>query len=298
MSEFRPGVVITTCEGREKNLIEVLKCVDDACRFHPGIIHDVVVIYDGGDPEKTLEAMLDIERRFMVRCFQGIKHKPGLENPRNIGVRALSDHCNAVWFLDSDIIFLPITVAYLKERWEANDLERVIIGPYEWLPEGKREIDQYFYNDFRWTMFNESRWDDLNSYSLEDLSVGLGCFGGNLVWPIAEFKRVGGFWNDLHHGRCEDGELGVRAVAEGVPITIERRARGYHLDHPTNMQQKIERNMRDVPMLDARHPWIQGHGVFVVNKDGKRFDQRCPVCNELINTILFWEHRAQCRSHW
>jgi hypothetical protein len=55
-----------------------------------------------------------------------------------------------------------------------------------------------------------------------------------------------------------------------------------------------ERNARDVPMLNDRHPWVEQHGVYVVERDGKRFDQRCAACGELVNTIEYWAHRATC----
>jgi hypothetical protein len=101
------------------------------------------------------------------------------------------------------------------------------------------------------------------------LNVGLACFSGNLIWPLLDFKRIGGFWNELHHGRCEDGELGLRAVAQGIPISYASLARGWHLDHPTDVAEKMRRNARDVPMLNERHPWVAGHDVFVVEEDGR-----------------------------
>jgi len=106
--------------------------------------------------------------------------------------------------------------------------------------------------------------------------------------------RIGGFWNELHHGRCEDGELGLRAVAMGVAISFQSKARGWHVAHDTNNSLIQKRNDRDVPMINSRHPWVQGNGLFVVDEDGKRFNVRCPNCKESMNTLLWWEHAEKC----
>jgi hypothetical protein len=47
-------------------------------------------------------------------------------------------------------------------------------------------------------------------------------------------------------------------------------------------------------MLNARHPWIQGSDIFMVDRDGKAFDIRCHGCGEQITTIGWWEHAASC----
>jgi hypothetical protein len=110
---------------------------------------------------------------------------------------------------------------------------------------------------------------------------------------VKEFYRVGGFWNELYHGRCEDGELGLRATAMGVPISFAPRARGWHLHHPVNTELIEARNTRDVPMLRVRHPWVEGNDIFVVDEDGKRFDVKCHHCGEVVNTNKWWEHSGE-----
>lgn len=127
-----------------------------------------------------------------------------------------------------------------------------------------------------------------------DISAGLSCFSGNLVWPVDEFIRVGGFWSEIHHGRCEDGELGLRAVSMGVPISFAPRARGWHLWHRINTSLAKARNKRDVPMLNERHPWVEGAQVFLVDRDGAAFDVLCPGCSNMIPTIGWWRHSEEC----
>lgn len=288
MTDFRPGVVIPVGAGRRENLQMVLQCLHKQTRKPEAI----VIIADGPEAALKLSGMTIPAMQVAMA-----KHEPGREQPRNVGVRRLVEQwpqLNAVWFLDSDVIFADDACAALAGAWEAADHERVIMAPYEWLPPGRREIDPVLRNDPRWAMFDERRATDPAGESVGELNVGLGCFSGNLVWPIDEFTRIGGFWNEIHHGRCEDGELGLRAVAQGVPITTCPGARGYHLWHPVNLELAVARNARDVPMLNARHPWVQEGGLVVVEKDGRRFDQRCDRCDQVINTLDYWEHRKDC----
>jgi GT2 family glycosyltransferase len=288
MSNCIPGVVIPVGPGRAENLVMVLDRLQRQT-FEP---EAVVIVFDGPDAAARVEGLTLENAQVAIP-----KHTPGQEQPRNVGVRHLQrfwEKCNAVWFLDTDVIFGATALEQLVRTWEGSDTERVIIGPYDWLPDGVREIEPALRNDPRWAMFNEDRWLDRSYESRGELNVGLACFSGNLMWPIAEFMRIGGFWSEIHHGRCEDGELGLRAVALGVPITCCPTARGYHLAHPVNHAEALRRNERDVPMINARHPWVEGEDVFVVDRDGRRFEQRCDRCGAIVNTLDWWSHRAEC----
>lgn len=294
MSEFAPVIVVPVASGRIDNVRRLCMCIEQQTVFPLG----VVFVEDGpGDYPSTYLPGEHVGYQVYQSAWG--KHQPGMEQPRNIGVRAAMEswpEANAVWFLDSDIIFKPHTLEHYRDRWEAVDHGRIIIGPYDWMQDGETSIEMAYANDPRWEMMNELRWDDLAYESTGQINVGLGCFSGNLVWPIDEFCRMGGFWNELHHGRCEDGELGLRAVQQEVPITIERAARGWHVAHSRNQNWIIAANTRDVPMINERHPWVEGHGLFVVEKDGKRFDQICPDCHCSINTGAFWSHAVTCHS--
>jgi GT2 family glycosyltransferase len=287
MNNFRCGVVIPVGEGRRENLAEVLTCLHHQTRPPEAI----VIVADGPEAAVKLTGMTIPGIQVVIR-----KHEPGAEQPRNVGVRRLAEkwlELNAVWFLDTDVIFANDCLAALAATWEAADWGRIIMAPYEWLEPGQRQIQPATRNDPRWPMLNEPRWA-LGEESIGELNVGLGCFSGNLVWPVEEFTRIGGFWNEIHHGRCEDGCLGLDAVAQGVPITCCPAARGYHLWHPINQERAIRCNERDVPMLNARHPWVQGEGLLVVERDGRRFDQRCAICKRHINTLDYWAHMSTC----
>jgi hypothetical protein len=199
--------------------------------------------------------------------------------------------------------------------------DRILAGRYDWLAEGAvGPLEGIAEVDPRDASFRQ--FSPLQVFK-GDLSAGLACFSGNLVWPVRGFQRVGGFWNEIHHGRCEDGELGLRAVKMGLPISYVGIAVANHHWHPRSAALAMEWNERDVPMLNERHPWVEsrcscGHqktmhmepnhrgvckecsceefeqAIFVVEQDGKRFDARCSVldCDWSGNTAGIWAHEA------
>lgn len=279
---MRTAVVIPLGPGRKENLDMVLQCLARQTVPVAGI-----VVY--GDGIGSLDGGVAWGGPIVTQEREA--HTPGHEQPRNVGAHIAErtfkgiDH---IWFLDSDVIVEPDCHQRFIEAHAAAQENRILVGPYDWLPPGRREPVPELHNDPRWPAFAEGP----QVVHRGELNVGLACFSGNLIWPLLDFKRIGGFWNELHHGRCEDGELGLRAVACGVPISYASLARGWHLDHPTNVAEKMRRNARDVPMLNERHPWVAGHDVFVVEEDGRRFDQRCGICHEVVNTIDWWNHMA------
>lgn len=342
------AVIIPVGGGREENLTQVLSSLVEMT-ITPKIL---VLVCDGEDAwlDEDFSVLLDLN--FRVVCtkygiipaiFNSRKHKPGMEQPRNAGLRVAERvavganiKLTHAWFLDSDCIVSKGALAAFEAANVASGPElkdhRILVGPYDWLAPGYREeppitgrdvephaAAQYFEMlDPRWISFKEHKPEETLR---EDLSAGLACFSGNLVWPISEFKRVGGFWEELFHGRCEDGELGIRAVHMGVPIAFVPTANAFHLWHTRNAEWIEHANSIDVPKLNERHPWMQDRcvcgrtkdehvgvdlvridcsgfrkAIFVVDEDGKRFNARCE-CGWEGNTILLWEHRGECPLH-
>lgn len=291
MSEFKCGIVVPVGPNRGENVALMLKYLAELT-VTPEV---VVLVLDGPEASAAAPPLASFPFRVGVINLR-YQHHPGLEQPRNVGLREMVERMPEIthaWFLDSDIIVTPEALAQYEIAFHIAGEPTIMVGPYDWLDGTVREPMPELRNDPRWVSFDEY---DPTYISRERLNDGLACFGGNLVWPVNEFKRVGGFWNDIHHGRCEDGELGLRAVAEGVPISFVKKARGWHLAHEVNHALAEERNARDVPMLNARHPWVEAGGLVVVERDGKRFDQRCP-CGELVNTGDYWNHAKGCGNH-
>lgn len=316
----RTGVVIPVGENREKNLQRTLEHVAG------GIVQpaEVVLVFDGAPVGPYLDAIAAVHDDLNIKTVDLPKHQPGMSQPRNIGVKELDDRIDYVWFLDTDCA--PERDCLMGFEWamlQAGD--RVLAGYYDWLAEGATSpLDGLAEEDPRRASFEQ--FSPLQVFK-GDLSAGLACFSGNLMWPVRMFKRVGGFWNELHHGRAEDGELGVRAVGMGIPISYCGVAQCHHFWHPRNVALAMEWNERDVPMLDERHPWLQdrcscGHqktmhmtgidpgdhkgackechceefeeAIFIVDRDGKRFDARCsvPGCDWSGNSAEIWRHEA------
>lgn len=292
--------VIPVGSGRLENLEMALRGLRLQSRAPDGL----VVVEDG--PGIDADTLGGCWPRCPALVLWGRdKHEPGMEQPRNAGVRAALEKwpdTTHVHFLDSDVVLTRHALASLEGALTVGNQARIVVAPYEWAPAGVRPdpADEAsmlaaagIQNDPRWEMFRASPPERVYE---GDLSAGLACFSGNLLWPVNEFLRVGGFWAELHHGRCEDGELGLRAVAMGVPISFQSAARGYHLWHPVNVDLALERNRRDVPMLNERHPWVERGAVFMVDRDGKAFDVRCPSCGWSIHTNQWWAHAADCQG--
>lgn len=320
--KMKTAAVIPVGPGREENLTSVLASLAD------GLVvpSRTVLVADGPDAitaefERVIHEFSPLPEIVVHRAE---KHQPGKPQPRNIGVRVVEegggDYTHA-WFLDSDCIVEPQTLMALEwANYQDRPGERILIGRYDWLAQGADGPDEGLeMADPRRASFAAHAPSQTLTH---DLSAGLACFSGNLVWPIARFKHVGGFWNEIHHGRCEDGELGLRAVQMGIPIGFVGNAQAWHLWHTRNQALAEEWNMRDVPMLNERHPWLEqrctcGHNegvhavvdskrvgpckdctceaftksIFVVEEDGRRFNARC-WCGWEGNTAAIWEHEA------
>ena len=180
------------------------------------------------------------------------KHEPGMEQPRNAGVRSLyfeDRECTHVLFADSDIVLDSNALSAYADAIEGVSSSSVMLGPYEWL-DGLTGVHPEVFNDPRWPAFREHDGEVLYG----DLGSAVGSFSGNIVWPVGRFVALGGFRSELFHGRCEDGELGMRAVENGVGVMYVAGARGYHQAHPVDLPMILERNRRDVPLLAEWHP--------------------------------------------
>ncbi len=299
--DFKCGAVVTLGPGRKENVELMLRYLlaTDAIKKPEA----VMLVLDGPDVEPPTPPDLGVPVG-ITRLER--KHEPGLEQPRNVGLRILTQRrpeLNYVWFLDSDILVSPVALAHYELAWvraQMGGLNPILIGPYDWMPDGVREPMPELYDDPRWAMFNES---DLE-ITVSQLRVALGNFGGNLVWPVDEFARIGGFCPQLNHGRCEDGELGLRAASFRVPMMLVKAARGWHVSHPVDYERAVRLNARDVPLLNSFHPWVEGkdersavdmngHQLVVTDQDGARFDYICG-CGAQVNTLEMWNHLSTC----
>ena len=68
-----------------------------------------------------------------------------------------------------------------------------------------------------------------------------------------------------------------------------RDARAWHVAHQIGAGA-LEKNARDVPLLNSWHPWVQEQGLLLTEADGARFDFACPDCNLVMNSADYWNH--------
>lgn len=286
--DFRVGVVIPATQDRLLNLAGVLDALDSQT-VRP---KQIKIVCDGWEPTMEVGDLYYYETQVEnTEVITIPKYEPsqGMDQPRNVGAKALTG-CNYVWFLDSDCLPIETCLEEYKKAWRRHpDIDRILIGPYDWMAEGIHEPQLKLYNDPRWEMFREF---DSSVVKTNDLGMGLGCLSGNLMWPLEQFKQIGGFWNEIHMGRCEDGELGLRAASLGVPMSVVREARAFHMGHEINYELVEQKNSRDVPLLHERHGKVEETGLKVVNEDGKRLNYVCEDCGEEFNTLMYWEHKC------
>lgn len=286
------GVVIPTAETRLNNLVEVVKSL---ARQKNGAPDAIVVVCDGFDSDKAEQYLLENLDAWPVNVYflENEKHVAGTNTmqPKNAGAKFFEENfpeINYYWFVDSDIIMSEDALWEYKKA-EDHEPNRICIGPYEWLPAGIRHAQETLYNDPRWEMFREFTYKHT---SVGELNFALANFGGNVVYPKDAFIKVGGFWNELSAGRVEDGEMGLRCASYGIPMCVVSKARGWHLDHPTNHEWKLRTNAVEVPKINERFPEVESQGIVMVDEDGKRFDFICEHCGEQLNTWYLWSHRC------
>ena len=108
---MQTGVVIPVGAGRLKNLLATLESIEN--QTVP--VTAIVIIIDGDAPDIKNGLSLRLGSKIPFGILETPKHEPGMEQPRNIGVRLLDDmgaadermKCTHAWFVDSDVILTP-----------------------------------------------------------------------------------------------------------------------------------------------------------------------------------------------
>lgn len=294
------GVVIPAGPGRRENVELALEHLAAQSGLGEDVL-DVLVACDGAEAWEDCGSVVAPSPTLNLNVVGMAKHTPGHEPPRNYGLRmlvTLKPTVEFVWFLDSDVIVEPWALNAFREALDDRDPDGVLCGPYDWGEPGLRELvprgdPRIAIADYRWAMFDEHRPSEKLCYHL---GAALANFSGNLVWPVKEFIRTGGFHLNLSAGRVDDGEYGVRAAVNGVATSFVAQARGMHVWHPINMDWVLATNSREVPLLNSWHPYIQELGVIPVKQDGMRLNMVCQECGEEINTLEIWDHITKHRG--
>jgi len=172
-----------------------------------------------------------------------IEHKvPNLASiNRNEGVKhSRGDH---IVFIDSDVVLCKEALSYYAEGWK-NYSERVIIGPYHWLPPmivEEKDIDEWtgfingelprapMYGDHMITRDWRKAWHNSPDLLFSDYSSCLAMLSGNMGISRKMFDYVGGFDEELP--RAEDGAFGIAVCAAGFQYSFDGRINAGHLYH-------------------------------------------------------------------
>jgi len=172
-----------------------------------------------------------------------VKHqKPNLASiNRNAGVKeARGKH---IVFIDSDVVLCKDALSYYAEDW-ANYSERVIIGPYHWLPPmhvTEQDIERWHefinarlprmpkYGDHLITRDFRNCWHNSPDLLFCDYPSCLSMLSGNMGISKRMFEYIGGFYEELP--RAEDGAFGIACIAAGFQYSYDGRIEAGHLYH-------------------------------------------------------------------
>ena len=272
--------VIIPCHNRKKNVELALTALK--IQSLPKDKFEVIIVDDGSD-DKTNE-LVDIFKNELTLKYAWINKKIAwnASRPRNFGAKLAEQETEAYLFLDSDIILNCEALQYYWEDFQKNK-DRVVIGPYNWLPPQKvspKDIEERFDDivlgnldrfqppgrighvgqDVRMVSFDKGTPDDLYN----EIYDGLACFGGNLLVPRNIFWKAGGYDEETHCG-LEDGEFGIRLWKHDVNFSFDKRCLGYHVWHetppsrfPAGLRLQIEKlNMKHFGEVNPDHGIIQ-----------------------------------------
>ncbi|MFA5379608.1 MAG: glycosyltransferase family A protein [Dehalococcoidia bacterium] len=168
--------------------------------------------------------------------------KPNLASiNRNVGVA--KSHGDHIVFIDSDVVLCKEALSYYAENWH-NFSERVIIGPYHWLPPmavTKKDVEEWgrliegtlprIPHPGRHNIGRDGRSCFHNSPDLLfcDYPSCLSMLSGNMGISRRMYDYIGGFDEDLP--RAEDGAFGIACCAAGFQWSYDGRIVGGHLYH-------------------------------------------------------------------
>jgi len=241
-----------------------------------------VILIDDGSNDGTYQ-LVDAFKDELKFKYAWIHKKDAwnASRPRNFGAKLAEKDTVAFLFLDSDIVLNREALQFYFEDFEKNK-ERVVIGPYNWLPPQNVKpgniisnfddvVNARFQiavsgerlghigNDIRTPSFVEKE----PGKSFNEVYDGLACFGGNLLVPRSVFWKCGGYDEDTLCG-LEDGEFGIRLWKNDIAFSYDKRCIGYHIWHkipparfPPNLREQINKlNQKHFKEDDPDHGLI------------------------------------------
>lgn len=197
-------------ESLRRLLSQLAREVEGAPSLAKGL--DVVVVLDGSD-DGSKEMAEDLPMAVPVEvCW---KPNGGLASARNLGLARATGEL--IWFLDDDLVPAEGTLARHRDA-HVGPAPQVVVGPCV-IPEGSStpsEIAGWWRQRYAAIQANSgiTRFDHFS--------------GANTSAPVDLLLRVGAFDERFVGYGCEDYELGLRLLDDGVVISFEVEAIAWH----------------------------------------------------------------------
>ena len=247
------------------------------------------IIVDDGSTDKTKEIVLELQKEspFPIK-YHYIGKNNGYHQckARNQGARLADKSSVAYMFLDSDVLLYPDVMEKYSKAYDDN-FNRVVCGMYWWgspMSITREDVQRRWGNiieeslapienakphgmigkDIRENSFIESEQDQLRW----DEGTYLACFGGNLLVPKKIFTDVAKYnmkynpelnrdefcgYDEHYDAPVEDGDFGLNLRDTKWPVTLHNGINGYHVWHPRNIQEIIDKSKENIVYLDKKH---------------------------------------------
>ena len=262
-----------------------------------------LLIVSDGSTDSTRETVMAFRDRLPVRYLW--RPKQGVCSARNLGLREAK--APVVLFLDDDVIPGPQLIReHARFHQEQPELESVLLGYVTWSPELPVTPFMRWYGEFG-GLFGFSK---LQSGQRADPRFLYTC---NLSLKTDFVRRHGGFNESLTV--LEDHELGYRLAQNGMRMSFQKQALGYHYQTFTFEQacQRLKRYSAGLPaflLTDAGKRMLKrrAHVVFQAAEMGVKISGPAlrlirPIADtnirlpNAIYRLLYW-HFATHKCFW
>lgn len=261
--------VIIPCYNGEDYIGQTLGSLLDQTR--PA---DEIIVVDDGSTDRSVEIAQSFGKSITVLSKGG----GGAANARNCG----ADHAtgDAIMFLDADDILAPDVLEHLLEQLKKNP-EGVVAGPWYRLV---KIADKWVKKPPSCEPLGR------NQDYLSGWLTGWYHLPCTILWSRTAYENRGG-WDPRAYVN-DDGDLMMRALADGVNLQITEKGASFYRRMP---DEKINESLSGARFT---HKGREAQ-IYVVHKIAQMLEDRGKLNNyrEPI-TIALEQYRGKCQSHY